>query len=381
MRRGYDSEYEDKEIFSPWETYSDLYCGLLLVFVLLFFFAIYQYIDARERNDADTAALQQEMREEQDSVLAIYKTDLEEQEKAYEQKNQELENQQSAMAIVRADLDERTDQLDAQQALIDSQKAELETKQDELAAQQQLVGEQQTQLETQQTQLATQQEQLEAAQGQLAVQQEQLTVQQEQLVAQQTQLDAQAVQIEQIVGVRGQLIEELNQALTASEIQIQADKTTGAILFESSILFPTDGNELSEEGKEFFQRFMPVYMNVLLQPQFQEYIGEIIVEGHTDDTGSYLHNLELSQQRAWSVAEYFLSEDCQFLTADTQNLLKSLITVNGCANKSPIYNEDGTVNADRSRRVEIKFRLKDQEMIQEMDAILNKQESEEGQGQ
>lgn len=381
MRRGYDSEYEDKETFSPWETYSDLYCGLLLVFVLLFFFAIYQYIDARERNDADTAALQQEMREEQDSVLAIYKTDLEEQEKAYEQKNQELENQQSAMAIVRADLDERTDQLDAQQALIDSQKAELETKQDELAAQQQLVGEQQTQLETQQTQLATQQEQLEAAQGQLAVQQEQLTVQQEQLVAQQTQLDAQAVQIEQIVGVRGQLIEELNQALTASEIQIQADKTTGAILFESSILFPTDGNELSEEGKEFFQRFMPVYMNVLLQPQFQEYIGEIIVEGHTDDTGSYLHNLELSQQRAWSVAEYFLSEDCQFLTADTQNLLKSLITVNGCANKSPIYNEDGTVNADRSRRVEIKFRLKDQEMIQEMDAILNKQESEEGQGQ
>ncbi len=381
MRRGYDSEYEDKETFSPWETYSDLYCGLLLVFVLLFFFAIYQYIDARERNDADTAALQQEMREEQDSVLAIYKTDLEEQEKAYEQKNQELENQQSAMAIVRADLDERTDQLDAQQALIDSQKAELEMKQDELAAQQQLVGEQQTQLETQQTQLATQQEQLEAAQGQLAVQQEQLTVQQEQLVAQQTQLDAQAVQIEQIVGVRGQLIEELNQALTASEIQIQADKTTGAILFESSILFPTDGNELSEEGKEFFQRFMPVYMNVLLQPQFQEYIGEIIVEGHTDDTGSYLHNLELSQQRAWSVAEYFLSEDCQFLTADTQNLLKSLITVNGCANKSPIYNEDGTVNADRSRRVEIKFRLKDQEMIQEMDAILNKQESEEGQGQ
>ena len=381
MRRGYDSEYEDKETFSPWETYSDLYCGLLLVFVLLFFFAIYQYIDARERNDADTAALQQEMREEQDSVLAIYKTDLEEQEKAYEQKNQELENQQSAMAIVRADLDERTDQLDAQQALIDSQKAELETKQDELAAQQQLVGEQQTQLETQQTQLATQQEQLEAAQGQLAVQQEQLTVQQEQLVTQQTQLDAQAAQIEQIVGVRGQLIEELNQALTASEIQIQADKTTGAILFESSILFPTDGNELSEEGKEFFQRFMPVYMNVLLQPQFQEYIGEIIVEGHTDDTGSYLHNLELSQQRAWSVAEYFLREDCQFLTADTQNLLKSLITVNGCANKSPIYNEDGTVNADRSRRVEIKFRLKDQEMIQEMDAILNKQESEEGQGQ
>lgn len=46
--------------------------------------------------------------------FAIYKTDLEEQEKAYEQKNQELENQQSAMAIVRADLEEQ-EQLTVQQ--------------------------------------------------------------------------------------------------------------------------------------------------------------------------------------------------------------------------------------------------------------------------
>lgn len=363
MRRRFDWE-EEKEVFSPWETYSDLYCGLLLVFVLLFFFSIYQYIDARERNDADTAALQQEMKEEQNSVLAIYKLDLEEQQKEYDEKNRELENQQTALAIVRADLDERTDQLEEQQSLIDEQKITMGTQQEKLEQSQLLVENQKAQLQEQESELQQQRELLAS--------------QQTQLEYQQGQLENQAQQIEKIVGVQARLINELNQALKENNIQIQADKTTGAIIFESSILFPTDGNVLSEDGKSFFQKFMPVYMNVLLQSQFQDYISEIIVEGHTDHAGAYLHNLELSQQRAWSVAEYFLGDESRILSDETKERLKALITVNGCADRSPVYNSDGTVNEDKSRRVEIKFRLKDQEMIQELDRILNKQESEEG---
>lgn len=337
MRRRYDTEYEDKETFSPWETYSDLYCGLLLVFVLLFFFAIYQYIDAREKNNADTAALQEAMKEEQSSVLAIYKADLEDQEAAYEEKSKELDSQKTALAIMQSDLEERTEILDNQQQLIENQEQ---------------------QLQTQQSQLDEQQELLEAQQIRLREQQE--------------LLDDQADQIEKIIGVRGLLIDQLNRELAANQIQIQADQMTGAIAFESTILFARDSNELSEEGKDFFRKFMPVYMNVLLQPGFRDYIAEVIVEGHTDDTGSYLHNLELSQQRAWSVAEYFLNDNCDFLDSGTITALKSLITVNGCADKAPVYGDDGMIDADKSRRVEIKFRLKDQEMIQEMDEILNK---------
>ena len=84
-----------------------------------------------------------------------------------------------------------------------------------------------------------------------------------------------------------------------------------------------------------------------------------------------MHNLELSQQRAWSVAEFVLNNEGNFLSDDTVEALKSLLTVNGCADKSPIFREDGTIDEEKSRRVEIKFRLKDQEMIQKMDEILN----------
>ena len=315
MRRRHRIEYEETTSFSPWETCSDLYCGLLLVFILLFFFAIYQYIDARERNAADTAALQEDMKAEQASVLALYKADLED-------RTSLLDEQQQV-------IDEQTSQLSEQQALVEEQKSQL--------------SEKQALMEEQQSQLSEQQKLLEE----------------------------QSSQIEQIVGIKGQLITALNQKLTENQIQLQADPSTGAITVEDTILFASNSNELRTEGKEFFREFMPVYLNVLLQPEFREYIAEIIIEGHTDQNGSYLYNLELSQQRAWSVAEYFFDEKSEFLDADVMETLQSLITVNGCSYKNPVYKQDGSVDADKSRRVEIKFRLKDQEMIQEMDEILN----------
>ena len=343
MRRRHRIEYEETTSFSPWETCSDLYCGLLLVFILLFFFAIYQYIDARERNAADTAALQEDMKAEQASVLALYKADLED-------RTSLLDEQQQV-------IDEQTSQLSEQQALVEEQKSQL--------------SEQQARVEEQKSRLSEQQTLLEAQQSQLSEKQALLEEQQSQLSEQQKLLEEQSSQIEQIVGIKGQLITALNQKLTENQIQLQADPSTGAITVEDTILFASNSNELRTEGKEFFREFMPVYLNVLLQPEFREYIAEIIIEGHTDQNGSYLYNLELSQQRAWSVAEYFFDEKSEFLNADVMETLQSLITVNGCSYKNPVYKQDGSVDADKSRRVEIKFRLKDQEMIQEMDEILN----------
>ena len=37
----------------------------------------------------------------------------------------------------------------------------------------------------------------------------------------------------------------------------------------------------------------------------------------------------------------------------------------------PIYNDDGTVNMDASRRVVIKFRMNDEDMVNEMLSILD----------
>ena len=50
--------------------------------------------------------------------------------------------------------------------------------------------------------------------------------------------------------------------------------------------------------------------------------------------------------------------------------LREILTAKGRSYSDPIYNEDGTINMDASRRVEFKFRMKDSEMIDEIRNIL-----------
>jgi chemotaxis protein MotB len=54
--------------------------------------------------------------------------------------------------------------------------------------------------------------------------------------------------------------------------------------------------------------------------------------------------------------------------------VRSLVSVGGRSWSTPIYNDDGTVNADASRRVEIKFRLSDEEMINQLLDVLGQYE-------
>ena len=55
-------------------------------------------------------------------------------------------------------------------------------------------------------------------------------------------------------------------------------------------------------------QFLPKYCSVLLRDDYREYDSEIIIEGHTDTNGSYIYNLDISQQRAYSVAKDCLTE-------------------------------------------------------------------------
>ena len=46
------------------------------------------------------------------------------------------------------------------------------------------------------------------------------------------------------------------------------------------------------------------------------------------------------------------------------------MTANGRAYSDPVYDSDGKIDMDASRRVVFKFRVKDEEMIEEMQKIL-----------
>ena len=193
-------------------------------------------------------------------------------------------------------------------------------------------------------------------------------VKQEQVNAQAEIIRTQEEQLEEILGVRKKLIEAIRNRFAGTELEVDAQ--TGAIRFKSDLMFAFGSSVLTEEGKIFLDQFLPGYFAILLGDDFLPYIGEIIVEGHTDSVGSYISNLNLSQSRAYSVAAYFLADDQTMFQPEELTILRQITTANGRSWSFLILNPDGTENAEASRRVEILFRLKDEEMIREMAEVI-----------
>lgn len=113
---------------------------------------------------------------------------------------------------------------------------------------------------------------------------------------------------------------------------------------------------------------------MLLRPEYSQYLGEIIIEGHTDSDGEYFSNLQLSQNRALAVASYCLQ--MPGLSQEAQNKLFEILTATGRSESRPVLNADGSENKVASRRVEFHFSLRDAEMIAEVNRILQ----EDGKG-
>ena len=181
--------------------------------------------------------------------------------------------------------------------------------------------------------------------------------------------------LEDLIGVRTELIRDLKETFDKSELSIKVDETTGAITMDSDILFDSGKSELKPDGESFIKEFMPRYLDIILSEKYKPYVSEIVLEGHTDTVGDYLYNLDLSQKRAYSVANYVLDTNNEVLTNKQVNELEKVLTTIGKSYSELVLDSNGKENLDESRRVEILFRLRDEDMIQEMIEVLNSEHS------
>ncbi|MBR1822537.1 MAG: OmpA family protein [Clostridia bacterium] len=323
---------------SQWLSFSDLMSALLLIFILIMFYIMYQYFDMYEINMAEIARQQFDL----------------------DQANASLDEQRTKLTEAEA-------QMVAQQIRLNAAQADLDDAQSILAAQQDELSKAQSLLEEKENEIAAQQEQLDALSIQLGYQQTQID-------EQQRVLDDQQHQIEALVGMRTRIITSLSSALREANISAQVDPTNGSIALESDVLFELGKYNLSSRGERFIDRFLPVYLDVLFSEEYRDYVAEIIIEGHTDSLGGYIDNLELSQQRALAVASYVLDDDYYGITADQKRQLRAVATANGRSFSDPVLDANGNEDMDASRRVVFKFRLTDEQMIQQLKNILEKNE-------
>ena len=365
---------------AQWLSFSDLMSSLLLIFILIMFYIMYQYFDMYEINMAEIARQQYDL-DQANADLAAERTklsDAESQMLAQQIKlnaaQKDLTDAEAILASQQADLAAAKTLLDDKETQINEQQAALDALSLQLNDQQTQINEQQATLNAQAATLATQEQTLNAQAATLASQKETLTAQEETLIAQQATLEDQQRQLEQLVGMRPRIISSVSAALRAANISAQVDPTNGAIALESDVLFSTGQYELSPQGRAFIDRFLPVYLSALFTEEYQPYVAEILIEGHTDSRGDYISNLELSQRRALAVASYVLSDSCTTVTPAQKARLRQMATANGRSSSDPVLYPDGTENMDASRRVVFKFRLTDEQMIRQLKDILESED-------
>ncbi len=266
----------------------------------------------------------------------------------YKQKTTDLDK-------TRLDLNAAQTKLDAAIADLENSKIEIEKSNEELAAS-----------------LA----ELQEAYAKAALTQEELNKAYLEIENARNELTTTKNELQNIVGVRTDIIGALQNTFNNSSMKVDAQ--TGSITFSSDVLFRYGSSSLTADSKETLKEIIPKYLSVLLQDQYREYIAEIIIEGHTDTDSSYDMNMELSYDRAKAVADFCL-DDKNGLSKEQIGQLQLLLTVNGKSWSNPVYKTDGAGNSlgvvdmEASRRVEIKFRLKEDEMIEKISGILNKE--------
>ncbi|WP_442597654.1 OmpA family protein [Neobacillus sp. D3-1R] len=170
--------------------------------------------------------------------------------------------------------------------------------------------------------------------------------------------------IKKIMGIRVEIVHSLQEAFEKSNLKIEIDPQTGTVSFSGNVLFESGKDILQTNFQKELDKVIPVYISALLSKEFEGHVSEIIVEGYTDDEGDYFENLDLSQRRAFNVAKYILGKSSP--SYPVKGKLKDYITANGRSETKLILNKDGSVNRQKSRRVEIKFRLKDDQRMQEI---------------
>ena len=163
--------------------------------------------------------------------------------------------------------------------------------------------------------------------------------------------------------------EELTQKLKKSQIEAEVDKLTGDVKISDLELFETGSYTLSENGMEFLDKLVPIYINTIFQKEeLINGVENIVIQGHTDSQAfsaaktkeeQFVKNMDLSTKRANAVAEYMFKTnyDKQYSPA----LIKMLV-VEGKSFTEPIL-VDGKEDLAKSRRVEMRLKVKPMDIM------------------
>ena len=132
---------------------------------------------------------------------------------------------------------------------------------------------------------------------------------------------------------------KLRQEMAGTGVEVQKDEATGALnlVMPGNITFAFNSAQIAPQ----FQGTLSDVAAVLKQYDKTT----VVVEGHTDDVGSAQYNMQLSRERAQSVASYLASS----------GVAGARLQVVGMGESQPIASNASEAGRAQNRRVEIRI--------------------------
>lgn len=171
---------------------------------------------------------------------------------------------------------------------------------------------------------------------------------------------------------------ELVQKLKAAHIEADVDKMTGDVKISDLDLFEVDSYKLSNKGKVYLGKLIPIYVNtVFAKKDIADNVENIVIQGHTDSQmyaglhskdAQFMKNMELSLNRANAVANYMFTT--KFDKKYDDKLIKT-VTVEGRSFTDPIL-INGKEDFAKSRRVELRLKIRKWDILEALEQSAHK---------
>ena len=346
-------ENHNKEEQNFWISYADLMAGLLFVFILLVGAIVVRYV-----------YVQQDLAQKR-AALGLSESALNDTNKKILKLKQKLQESVSQLAQTK----EMRDRLSKELTLNSHEVTKLK---DLIFDYERSSDDLKTKISTLENNVSTLTDNLLNSKNVLVLKDDEIAALGEKLLHQSIEhqklvdeLNITKVKIKNLTGIRIKVISRLKDRLGDS---IEIDPKSGAMRFASNILFNQGAYKLKPNAKKELRTILQRYIHTLLaNDDIRKYIENITIEGHTDSVGNYLYNLALSQKRALEVMKFLYESD-----PANRALYARYLSASGRSYSDLIYDKNGQEDKEASRRIEIKFRIKNEKAIKELETFLSR---------
>ncbi|HLZ90061.1 MAG TPA: OmpA family protein [Puia sp.] len=145
--------------------------------------------------------------------------------------------------------------------------------------------------------------------------------------------------------------EEIKQAVPDAQVTRVGEGIN--MTFNSGLLFKINSSLLSEEARTNLEKVAGIFV------KYPE--TNILIEGHTDNTGTPEYNMELSKKRAYAVSDYLASK----------GVAAGRMDIKWYGETQPKYPNDNDANRALNRRVEVGISANDQMKQKAQQGTLN----------